>query len=77
MVQRQGRCVLRAARRSIESDMQAVLDHIYFIPCAISVKENNAEEGTQVVANTLNSTLHSEVSYCVGCSSVWCGNMID
>ena len=67
MVQRQGRCVLRAARRSIESDMQAVVDRIYFIPCAISVKENNAEEGAQVVASTLNSTLHSEVSYCVGC----------
>ena len=68
---------MRAARRrSIESDMQAVVDRIYFIPCAISVKENNAEEGAQVVASTLNSTLHSEVSYCVVFSSV-CGNMID
>ena len=76
MVQRQGRCVLRgAARRSIESDMQAVVGRIYFIPCAISVKENNAEGGTQVVASTLNSTLHSEVSYCVVCGV--CGNMID
>ena len=68
---------MRAARRrSIESDMQAVVDRIYFIPCAISVKENNAEGGTQVVASTLNSTLHSEVSYWVVFSSV-CGNMID
>ena len=76
MVQRQGRCVLRAARRSIESDMQAVVDRIYFIPCAISVKENNAEGVPRWSPATLNSTLHSEVSYCMVCSSV-CGNMID
>ena len=60
MVQRQGRCVLRVARRSIESDMQAVVDRIYFIPCAISVKENNAEGGTQVVA------CHTQLNFALG-----------
>ena len=74
MVQRRrdAACCAAARRRSIESDMQAVVDRIYFIPCAISVKENNAEGVPRWSPATLNSTLHSEVSYCVVC-----GNMID
>ena len=40
--------------------MQAVVDRIHFIPCAISVKENNAEEGTQVVA------CHTQLNFALG-----------